>query len=89
MNYKETGFRAFYHHFCSLPLSEKTAKCIEGFPRAEEANAYLTYGYIDSEAGLTLEVVAAAKVSDEGIILHKNVTRYIHKNSKEDNQNEK
>lgn len=67
MNYKETGFRAFYHHFCSLPLSAKTAKCIEGFPRADEANAYLTYGYIDSEAGLTLEVVAAAKVSDEGI----------------------
>lgn len=65
----------------------KTAKCIEGFPRAEEANAYLTYGYIDSEARLTLEVVAA-KVSDEGIILHKNVTRYIQKNSKEDNQNE-
>ncbi|MDD5792118.1 MAG: SseB family protein [Erysipelotrichaceae bacterium] len=67
MNYKETGFRAFYHHFCSFPLTEKTAKCIEGFPRAEEANAYLTYGYIDSEAGLTLEVVAAARVSDDGI----------------------
>ena len=60
-------FRAFYHHFCSLPLSEKTAKCIEGFPGAEEATAYLTYGYIDSEAGLTLEVVAAVRVSDERI----------------------
>jgi len=67
MTYRETGFRAFYHHFCALPLSEKTAKCIEDFPGANEANSYLTYGYIDSECGLTLEVVAAAKVSEEGI----------------------
>jgi hypothetical protein len=24
MKYKETGFRAFYHHFCVLPITEQT-----------------------------------------------------------------
>lgn len=67
MNYKQTGFRAFYHHFCVLPLRKELAYCIEGFPRADEANAYLTYGYIDSEKGLSLEVVAAARVNDDGV----------------------
>lgn len=67
MTYRETGFRAFYHHFCVLPLTSQTEKCIEGYPGAEEANAYLAYGYIDSECGLTLEVIAAIKVSDEGV----------------------
>ena len=67
MNYKETGFRAFYHHFVSLPLTEKTANCLEGFPDADKANGYLAYGYIDHECGLSLHVLAAARASKNGI----------------------
>ena len=65
MKYKETGFRGFYHNFCVIPLTEKTMHSIEGFPGADDANGILTYGYIDSEAGLTLEVIAAAHVDGE------------------------
>ena len=65
MNYNETGFRGFYHNFCVIPLTEKTIQSIEGFPGAETANGILVYGYIDKEAGLTLEVIAAAHVEGD------------------------
>jgi hypothetical protein len=65
MNYKETGFRAFYHHFCVLPITEQTKTALADFPGVEDANGVLTYGYYDRTAGLTLEVVASAYV-DEG-----------------------
>lgn len=69
MNFKETGFRAFYHNFCILPITENTKSAIADFPDADEANGLLTYGYYDREAGLTLEVIAAVKVSNEGVNL--------------------
>jgi hypothetical protein len=62
MNYKETGFRAFYHHFCVLPITELTKTALAEFPGAEDADGVLTYGYYDRTAGLTLEVVASAFV---------------------------
>ena len=65
MNYKDTGFRGFYHNFCVVPITEKTKHSVEGFPGAEDANGILTYGYIDRQAGLTLEVIAAAHVEGE------------------------
>ena len=64
MNYKETGFRAFYHHFCVLPLTKNTKASLREFPGAENANGVLTYGYYDRQAGLTLEVLAAAYVKE-------------------------
>lgn len=64
MNYKETGFRAFYHHFCVLPITNTTKNALTNFPGAEHANGYLTYGYYDRQAGLTLEVLATAHVED-------------------------
>lgn len=67
MTYREMGFRPFYHHFCSLPLTKKTAGVIDNFPGADIADSYLTYGYIDSERGLTLEVVAAGKIRGKEI----------------------
>ncbi len=67
MTYKEMGFRPFYHHFCSLPLKKETATVIDGLPGADIADSYLTYGYIDPERGLTLEVVAAGKIRGEEI----------------------
>lgn len=59
MNYKETGFRALYKNFAAFMLKDNLMKCIEGFPGSGEANCILTYGYIDREAGMTLEILCA------------------------------
>ena len=59
MNYKESGFRAFYRHFTAFTLTDALLGCVDGFPGSDRANCVLTYGYIDTEAGLTLEVMAA------------------------------
>ena len=59
MKYKDTGFRAFYHHFIAIPLKENFRVALKEFPGADKANCILTYGYIDRECGLTLEILAA------------------------------
>ncbi len=61
MKYKDTGFRAFYRHFIAVPIKENLNVALKDFPGAEDANCILTYGYIDREAGLTLEILAAGK----------------------------
>ena len=65
MNYQETGFRALYKNFAAFPLNDKFRKAMEGYPNVEDANYMLVYGYIDHEAGLTLEVIAAGIEKDE------------------------
>lgn len=65
MTYKETGFRAVYHQFCAFPITKKIRSIVTGLPDIEQADYVLTYGYIDSEAGVTLEVIAAGKRSDD------------------------
>ena len=65
MKYNETGFRPFYHHFCVIPLSEEMRSVLKGFPGETMADGVLTYGYIDPEQGLCLEVIAAAKILGE------------------------
>ena len=60
MKYAETGFRALYHNFAVFPLMPVTGKALAGFEGAETAEGVLVYGYIDHEAGLTLEVLAPA-----------------------------
>ena len=59
MYYKDTGFRALYKHFIAFPLKDNIRQCIDNYPNAEKANCVLTYGYIDHDAGLTMEVLAA------------------------------
>ena len=60
MKYSETGFRALYKQFCAFPITKSIKRIIEHrFPDAEKANCVLTYGYIDMEAGLTMEILAA------------------------------
>ncbi len=59
MKYQETGFRALYHNFAAFKISENIRNAISDFPNASEANCVLVYGYIDHEAGLTLEIMAA------------------------------
>lgn len=58
MIYTETGFRALYKNFAVFPLSDKYRRAMENYPNIEESNCMLVYGYIDYEAGLTLEVLA-------------------------------
>ena len=66
MKYKDTGFRAFYRHFIAVPMKENLKVALKDFPGAEEANCILTYGYIDREAGLTLEILSAGKETKKG-----------------------
>lgn len=66
MYYKDTGFRALYKHFIAFPLKDNIRQCIENYPNAEKANCVLTYGYIDHDAGLTMEVLAAGFKDDDG-----------------------
>ncbi|MGI6721558.1 MAG: SseB family protein [Anaerovoracaceae bacterium] len=60
MKYSDTGFRGIYQKFCVFPLSRNVKKAVKGFSVMKRASGVLTYGYIDNEAGLTLEVLAAA-----------------------------
>ena len=66
MKYKDTGFRAFYRHFIAVPMKENLKVALKDFPGAEDANCILTYGYIDREAGLTLEILATGKETKQG-----------------------
>lgn len=68
MNYKEVGFRAFYHCFTAIPLKDQLVPVLKDFPGAEQADHILTYGYIDPEFGMTLCVVAAAKMTETGFL---------------------
>lgn len=61
MLYKDTGFRALYKRFVAFMLSDNIKECIENYPNVDEANCVLTYGYIDRECGMTMEVLAAGK----------------------------
>ena len=61
MKYTDTGFRALYHNFAVFPLTTVTRNALKGFGGVETAEGVLVYGYIDHEAGLTLEVLTPAK----------------------------
>ena len=61
MKYTETGFRAVYKTFCAFPLEDRFKKAMKKYPGIKDANCMLVYGYIDKEAGMTLEVLAAGQ----------------------------
>lgn len=61
MKYTEYGFRAFDHQFNAVELNSFLRGLIKAFPDSGKANILLTYGYIDHNAGLTLEVLAAGE----------------------------
>ncbi|RHS34618.1 SseB family protein [Coprobacillus sp. AF09-1A] len=71
MKYNESNFRAFYHRFYALRLSEEKRPLIDKFPGASKANAMIVYGYIDHEAGMTLEVLAGANLKEGSINYYK------------------
>ncbi len=60
MKYKDVGFRAVYKRFCAFPVTEAIKDIVIELPEGKKADYVLTYGYIDREAGLTLEMIAAA-----------------------------
>ena len=66
MKLREVGFRALYRHFCAFPITDAVKAALKGFPEEWRANIALVYGYIDREAGLTLEVLAAGEKNDLG-----------------------
>jgi hypothetical protein len=43
-------------------LEDRFKKAMEEYPGIEDANCMLVYGYIDKEAGMTLEVLAAGAI---------------------------
>ena len=59
MKYSEMGFRGIYRQLNALRLTDQLRKEITDFPDAGKANCVLTYGYIDHEAGLSMEILAA------------------------------
>ena len=61
MNFKETGFRPFYHHVCALELNDKLSKKLKNCPEIDKASHAVVYGYIDPDKGLMLEVLGAGK----------------------------
>lgn len=65
MNYKQAGFRSLYKHFAAFMLRDDLRPVIEGCPGADKADCVLTYGYIDHDAGLTMEVLAVGKRTDD------------------------
>lgn len=66
MTYSEVGFRGIYQNFCVFKINEHNASYIKDFPGSDEADSFLAYGYIDHEAGMTLEVIACALETDDG-----------------------
>ena len=64
MTFREEGFRFFYHHFVAVELSDDLRPAMAPFIGGREASYALTYGYYDREAGLTLEILAAAVLED-------------------------
>lgn len=63
----EFNFRQLNHKYL-LVLNDTRNNLVVGnaFPHEEGDNAYLVYGYIDNQAGLSFEVLCMANVSDDG-----------------------
>lgn len=66
MKFQDTGFRPFYKGFTAIMLNELLKEKIRQFPDADQADAVLTYGYMDPQNGMTLEILAAAKSNNNG-----------------------
>ncbi len=66
MSYNETGFRPIYHRYTAFMLTDTLKSYITDFPDAEKANCVLTYGYVDDDDELMLEILAAGEKTESG-----------------------
>ena len=58
MTFKDIGFRGMYHRFWAMDIKDTVRKTCSEFPDFEKADCVLLYGYIDHNAGITMEVIA-------------------------------
>lgn len=59
MLYSEVGFRAIYKKFCCFEMDGVLKDIAKNYlPGFDRANCVLTYGYIDRNTGLSLEILA-------------------------------
>jgi len=73
---KDLNFRDIYHQICYISRNDIIDKliyiakdtCSEPFPGADEADGAVTYAYIDSEAGITFELLGLARCEEDGIV---------------------
>lgn len=63
MKFSETGFRALYHQYTCFPI-EPFRSITMAFPGNDKADHILTYGFVDHEEGLILEVLACGVEQD-------------------------
>ena len=63
---EKLGFRLMNHGYSAVRLTDKLRPSIKGFPNEETANGALLYCYIDHEAGITFEIMAAGNVEKNG-----------------------
>ncbi|MDO4415154.1 MAG: SseB family protein [Erysipelotrichaceae bacterium] len=63
MDFKETGFRALYKNFTVFMINDDLRFYAQTLPDAYQADSVLTYGYIDEQRCLRLEILSLAKRS--------------------------
>lgn len=75
MQYKETGFRAFYHHFTVINMNDELRIITQGLPGADEATGVLAYGYADSQGKMMIAILCCAKVDGTNVNFSPNALR--------------
>lgn len=65
MNYRKDGFRPLYKNFCIFPMNDVIRNAFKETKGIEEVDGVLVYGYVDHEAGNSVEFVAFTKYLDE------------------------
>ncbi len=68
MKISEAGFRGLYHRFIVIEIDEWQRETLDIFPGFKEANCVLAYGYLDSSAGVSFEVLEVGKKSTNGLV---------------------
>lgn len=66
MTYNEVGFRPLYKQFAVFKINETIEELLINDPNKDKADCVLTYGYIDHEAGFSLELLASGYTTENG-----------------------
>ena len=71
MKYSESGFRPFYHNFCTVNYSDNILKKIKDLPEHDKADCVLVYGFI-KEGVMCFEALARAHAARKYTYFGKN-----------------